>query len=350
MEKVFVALSGGVDSAVTAHILKNRGYDVTGVFIRVWQPDFLPCTQDEEERAALRVAAALGIPFKRLDLSEEYKRDVVDTMISEYRAGRTPNPDVLCNASIKFGAFLDFALAKGADKIATGHHARVHEKDGTYALLRGVDASKDQAYFLWKLSTRELAHTLMPVGEMTKDEVREYAKTHAIPSAFKPDSQGLCFIGHVDMQTFLTHFITTKPGDVLNEEGNIVGAHEGAELVTLGQRGGFTITDKELHGKVLYVTHKDIERNTITVSDNPVATSHARREVTLSDVRIRTTLEDKSYQGEIRYHGAPIACRINVSGEREAHVALDEDVLMAPGQSLVLYNGDVCIGGGIAYT
>lgn len=346
--KVFVALSGGVDSAVTAHILKSEGHDVTGVFIRVWQPDFLPCSQDEEEQAAKRVAASLGIPFRRLDLAKEYKRSVVDEMVEEYKTGRTPNPDVLCNSTIKFGSFLDYALAEGADKIATGHHARVREEDETFELLRGVDPGKDQVYFLWKLTQKELQHTLMPIGEMTKQEVRDYAKEHGIPSATKPDSQGLCFIGDVDMRTFLKNFIETKPGHVLDEQGCVIGSHDGAELVTLGQRGGFTITNKDAQGPVHYVVGKDIPNNTITISTEQLETKEATDVLELEQLNQLIPLKESAkYSCEIRYHAKPIACTLESFDDKNARILLDEKVVMASGQSLVLYDNDVCVGGGI---
>jgi len=344
MKKVFVALSGGVDSAVAAHKLKKDGWDVVGVFIRVWQPDFLPCSQDEEERAALRVAAHLGIQFKRLDLSKEYKRDVVDYMIAEYKKGRTPNPDVVCNASIKFGAFLKYALEQGADKIATGHHARVRQVDGSFQLLRGIDSSKDQAYFLWRLTQQELACTLMPIGELTKAQVREYADTHHMPSARKPDSQGLCFIGAVDMHTFLKNFIEESPGIVLDEEGKAIGTHSGIEFVTLGQRGGFTITSKEAHGSTYYVVAKDIKNNTLTVSTQKKDPRSSISEIQLSSVNeIVPFANGHRYVCEIRYHGDPIGCHVKSNNI----VLLEEEVIVADGQSLVVYDKEVCVGGGI---
>jgi tRNA-specific 2-thiouridylase len=346
--KIFVALSGGVDSAVAAHILKQEGHNVTGVFIRVWQPDFLPCSQDEEERAALRVAAHIGIPFKRLNLSDEYKRDVVDRMIIEYAAGRTPNPDVLCNATIKFGAFLNYALLEGACAIATGHHARVREKGGVFQLLRGTDVSKDQAYFLWKLAQKELGRTLMPVGEMTKRKVRSYAKEHKIPSATKPDSQGLCFIGHVDMKDFLKNFIETEPGRVLDESGTVIGSHEGAELVTLGQRSGFTVTEKSAQGPIYYVVAKNIHENTVTVSSSPLSPTRASKVYRLTDTNwIREEIENKKSTCEIRYRGKKIGCRVTRQDSTDARIELDTAVLVASGQSLVVYDADVCVGGGI---
>ncbi|MAZ67703.1 tRNA 2-thiouridine(34) synthase MnmA [bacterium] len=347
-KKVFVAVSGGVDSAVAAHMLKNEGHEVTGVFIRVWQPAFLACNQDEEEQAAKRVAASLGIPFRHLDLAQEYKRSVVDEMVEEYKAGRTPNPDVLCNSTIKFGSFLDYALAEGADKIATGHHARIREEGGISKLLRGIDRGKDQVYFLWKLTQKELRHTLMPIGEMTKQEVRSYARQHGIPSAHKPDSQGLCFMGDVNMRSFLENFIETKPGHVLDEQGKVIGSHDGAELVTLGQRGGFTITDKDAQGLVHYVVAKDIPKNTITISTEQLETKEATDMLELRQLNQLIPLKESAdYSCEIRYHAKPIACTLKSFDSKNARILLDEKVVMAPGQSLVLYDDDVCVGGGI---
>ncbi len=348
MKKVFVALSGGVDSSVVAHKLLTNGWDVTAVFIRVWQPSFMPCTQDDEERAAMRVAAFLGIPFKRLDLSDIYKREVVDTMIEEYRKGRTPNPDVLCNRSIKFGAFLDFAKQHGAEKIATGHHARVHQIDtNTFELVRGVDPRKDQAYFLWQLTQEELAYALMPIGDLTKAQVRAYAQKHNLPSATKPDSQGLCFIGDVDMKTFLRHFIATEEGNVLDTNGTVIGTHNGAALVTIGQRGGFTVTKKGTSTEALYVASKDVLKNTITVAPQHDVSSYARTTIPLEQTNMMHSTNDKAeYTCEIRYHGTPLPCTLVEDG---AHltVQLREPVSVAPGQSLVIYDGERCMGGGI---
>jgi len=348
MYKVFVALSGGVDSAVAAHKLQTQGFDVTGVFIRAWQPDFLPCSQDEEERAALRVAAYLGIPFQRLDLSREYKEEVVDIMVSEYKNGRTPNPDVLCNSAIKFGAFLEYAKKNGADKIATGHHAQVLEDDGVFSLVRGADPKKDQAYFLWKLNQEELKHVLMPIGGWSKEEVRAYAQEHTLPSAFKPDSQGLCFIGHVDMKTFLSNFITTTKGDVLDIAGKIIGTHPGSELITLGQRGGFEVTSKDAHREVQYVVSKDLKKNTITVSNELVADNNSSQShILLTNTNwIHPIKKDSHYSCELRYHGEPISCVVVVAPET-TRVELAKSVLVAPGQSVVIYDKDICMGGGI---
>jgi len=340
MSTVFVALSGGVDSAVAAHMLQAQGHTVSGVFIRVWQPDFLSCSQDDEERAAKRVAAHLGIPFYRCDLRAEYKRDVVDTMIAEYRAGRTPNPDVLCNAHIKFGAFLKWARTHGAEHIATGHHARVINGQ----LYRGVDSAKDQAYFLWKLTKDELAHTFMPIGHMQKEAVRAYARKHNLPSADKPDSQGLCFIGHVDMKDFLSHYIQGEPGAVLNENGEVIGGHNGVAFVTLGERLSFKHTAPDTHRTPLYVVAKDMTSNTITVSSNQHAPHTAHRTIQLCECTLPAEIPHTTpLVCEIRYHGERIPCTAT------GHViTFASPQLVAPGQSVVIYDGERCVGGGVA--
>jgi len=340
MSTVFIALSGGVDSAVAAHILQTQGHTVFGVFIRVWQPDFLSCSQDDEERAAKRVAAHLGIPFYRCDLRAEYKRDVVDTMIAEYRAGRTPNPDVLCNARIKFGAFLNWSRAHNADYIATGHHARILNGQ----LYRGVDLAKDQTYFLWKLSKDELVHTLMPIGNLKKEAVRAYARKYNLPSAHKPDSQGLCFIGHIDMKDFLSHYIQGEPGAVLNENGEVIGRHDGAVFVTLGERLSFLHTTPDSHRVPLYVVAKDMASNTITVSPNQHDPHTARKTIQLRECTLPAEVPHSTpLVCEIRYHGEHIPC--TVAGNV---VTFASPQLVAPGQSVVIYDDERCIGGGIA--
>jgi tRNA-specific 2-thiouridylase len=204
---VFVGLSGGVDSAVSAALLKDAGHSVVGVFIKIWQPEFLECTWAKDRLDAMRVAAALGIPFREVDLSQEYKRDVVGEMIRSYSAGETPNPDVTCNRAIKFGAFASWAHDQGADAVATGHYARVRKTFGEAQLLRGVDSAKDQSYFLYQLSSRDLLRVMFPVGEMKKDAVRAKARRFNLPVAAKADSQGLCFVGDVSMRDFLKRFI-----------------------------------------------------------------------------------------------------------------------------------------------
>src|SRR3972149_909916 len=217
--RVAVGLSGGVDSAVSAHLLKEQGYDVTGVYMQCWDSKADGCRADEDRAEALKVAEHLGIPFKHLDFIKEYKAKVIDYFYCEYEAGRTPNPDVLCNKEIKFGMFLDWALENGFEKVATGHYARVENSAGGYSLLKGVDETKDQSYFLYLLGQEQLSKTIFPVGEMTKAEVRKLAKSSKLPNSDRPDSVGICFIGEVDIRDFLKKKIKTSPGNVLKQSG-----------------------------------------------------------------------------------------------------------------------------------
>ena len=225
MEKVFVGLSGGVDSAVAARLLLDQGYDVTGVFIKIWQPEFIECTWEQDRLSAKRVAAALGIPFREIDLSDEYKKQVIEDMIRGYESGRTPHPHVLFNRYIKFGAFRTWARTQGADRIATGHYARIVEHDSVFELHRGKDPAKDQAYFLTMLTQDDLRGSLFPVGEYTKTEIRAIAQHAGLPNATRPDSQGLCFVGDVSIGDFLNRFISLSRGRVFDMKGNHILNH-----------------------------------------------------------------------------------------------------------------------------
>ncbi len=342
---VFVGVSGGVDSSVSAAVLKDQGYNVVGVFIRTWTPEWTPCTWRDERRDAMRVCAHLQIPFLDCDAEDAYKKGVADYMISEYRAGRVPNPDVMCNREVKFGAFWEFARARGADYIATGHYARIGQSSETnYQLLVGVDSSKDQSYFLWTLTENDLSHTLFPVGHLEKKEVRKLAEKYDLPTATKKDSQGVCFIGEIDMKEFLKYYIESKRGDVINENGEIVGHHDGAFLFALGERHGFTITKKGSEDARYFVIAKDIEKNTITVSHTlPHESTEAKNTYSLVYVNMRTDPEQgKNYKVQIRYHGEFFDITIidNI-------ITFSQPVLISPGQSVVIYDGDVCLGGGI---
>ncbi len=344
-KKVFVGMSGGVDSSVSAALLKEAGYNVVGVFIKVWQADFLPCTWREERREAMRVAAHLGIPFLTLNLEKEYKQEVVDYMIREYSEGRIPNPDIMCNKYVKFGAFFNFARAHGADFIATGHYAQVKDEH----LMMSVDAEKDQTYFLWTLTERELAHTLFPIGHLKKSEVRVLAEKFGLPNADKKDSQGICFIGMVDMADFLQHYLKTKKGDVLDQEGNLIGTHDGAVLYTIGQRRGFTVHNKHTDETPYFVIAKNIAMNTITVAHHdPEHTQRGQSKIFLEHLNLRT------YQGELtarmRHRGELLPVEVIINNEDKARGVAQFEIPrsdFAPGQSLVFYNKDECIGGGI---
>ena len=275
MQKVYVGLSGGVDSGTSAALLQEQGYVVTGVFIKIWQPEFIECTWREDRLDAMRVCAALGIPFREIDLSDEYKREVVETMLTDYKRGLTPNPDVLCNEKIKFGAFLAWALAEGADTVATGHYAQTRERDGKVVLMRGRDSAKDQSYFLYRISQDNISRVLFPIGGMHKRDVRIAARRFGLAVAEKPDSQGLCFVGDVSMRDFLRRYMSVEKGSVRDAEGQIIGEHDGAALYTIGQRQGFRIQNVPTGG-AHYIVGIDTKENTITVSTHRDDSMRAR--------------------------------------------------------------------------
>jgi tRNA-specific 2-thiouridylase len=346
-EKVFVGMSGGVDSSLSAALLKEAGYDVTGVFIRVWSPDFLPCNWKEERRDAMRVAAGLGIPFKTYDFEKEYKKEVVDYMIEEYERGRTPNPDVMCNRYIKFGSFLKKALEEGADFIATGHYARNIDNK----LLMGEDGNKDQSYFLWTLNRDDLSKTLFPIGHLEKDEVRKKAKELNLSTADKKDSQGICFLGKINVKEFLKEYIKEEKGDVLSESGEVIGFHDGSYYFTLGQRHGFTITKKTPDDNPYYVVGKDMKKNTITVSNGILKESFAStsKKVKIKNVNWISGEPDlkKEYKARLRYRQDLRDCRIEKRNEKFVIVFNKIQENVTPGQSLVVYDEEVCLGGGV---
>lgn len=346
-ESIFVGLSGGVDSSVAAKRLIDEGYSVVGVFIKTWQPDFLVCNWEAERLDAMRVAAHLGIPFFTCDAVERYKKDVAEYMINEYKEGRTPNPDVMCNRYVKFGTFLDFMKANGGTKVATGHYAQVDEEDGTFHLYRGIDNTKDQSYFLWTLTQAQLSHTYFPVGNTVKSDIRKEAQSHALPTFTKADSQGVCFLGDIDMEAFLSHYIQTEPGVVLDEEGRDIGTHTGALFYTIGQRHGFTITTETTHSVPRYVVDKNIKQNTITVSTTPKKVAGNKICVTQLNL-IQGSLPEKC-EAQFRYRQKPfmVTCALVDDGRAILEV-IDQNVDMPSlGQSCVFYNGTECLGGGI---
>ncbi|MEK7662451.1 MAG: tRNA 2-thiouridine(34) synthase MnmA [Patescibacteria group bacterium] len=353
-KRVFVGLSGGVDSSVSAALLKKDGYDVTGVFIKVWQPDFMDCNSKEDRLDAMRVAAHLGIPFRTLHLEKEYKKEVVDYMIAEYQKGNTPNPDAMCNKEIKFGAFLKYARKEGANYVATGHYARnvFDKKTKKYKLLKGLDENKDQSYFLWTLGQGELSKIIFPVGEYKKEKVRTLAEKFGLITAAKKDSQGLCFVGKVDMKKFLKHFIKEKGGDVINTDGKVIGKHDGATFYTLGERHGFTITKKSPSDCPYYVMDKNIRGNTITVSHERVLPRDESMAARVVAKKINftggTPRAGENLSVRFRYREKLIPCRIvSVKGGSIEIAPLDKQFIAPAGQSLVLYRKNECVGGGI---
>lgn len=336
-ERIFVGLSGGVDSAVSARLLLEGGADVVGVFIKGWYPPGLPCSYAEDRRDAMRVAARLRIPFATLDASKEYKKGVIDYLLSEYRAGRTPNPDVMCNREVKFGAFFDFAKEKGATAIATGHYARTEGG----RLFRGKEDAKDQSYFLWAVPKEALAFTQFPVGKMEKSETRTLARTFNLPVALKKDSQGICFLGAVSVDDFLRAEFGSEAGPAFDEEGNELGTHDGALLSTLGAR-------VSLHAAPQgpwYVLRKDIERNALIVG-------RSRSEKKPVPLMLEQTNWFRApepmhrYEAQVRYHGP----RVEGTYDGATATFIPDTPLTepaAPGQSLVLYENDEALGGGI---
>ncbi len=368
--KVFVAMSGGVDSSVSAALLKKDGYKVTGVFIHGWEPDFIDCTRVDDRREAMRAAAHLGIQFLTFNFEEEYKKEVVDYMVREYKTGRTPNPDVVCNQKIKFGFFLKKAIEKGADYIATGHYARTRKiknpkhglirncrenlKSQTIKLLAGVDKNKDQSYFLWTLTQKQLAYILFPIGKYTKPKVREMARKFELPNAEKKDSQGLCFVGKFKMIDFLKHYITPKNGDVLNIKREVIGSHDGAAFFTLGQRHGFTVSKKIPNDTPYYVIAKDIKKNTITVSHKDERKKKAVKEVIIENVNfISGEIFDSKKIYQVRFRYRQLLQKAKYLHVRTGKRAKDKMLFhqpqnaVTPGQSVVLYDGDECMGGGV---
>ncbi len=349
-DTVFVGLSGGVDSSVAARRLLAAGYHVVGVFIKVWHPDWLECNWEQERRDAMRVAAHLNIPFLTCDAEEAYYQSVARYFIDAYAAGDTPNPDVMCNQYVKFGAFLDFADAHGASYIATGHYAQTGY-DATqerYSLHRGVDTRKDQSYFLWTLTQEQLSRTILPLGESTKAEIRDEAAKYNLPTAVKKDSQGICFLGHVDMYTFLARFMPLHEGPVLDRTGTSIGTHRGAPLYTPGQRHGFTVTDATYAGAVLYVHEKDVEHNQLIVDtvppDMPPHSALTLRSVNeISPLAVGNRVEVVT-----RYRQTPRRALITHRADETLTCTLEESGAQpVVGQSCVLYDGAACLGGGI---
>lgn len=347
-ERVFVGLSGGVDSAVSALLLQHQGYSVVGVFIKI-QIKGYPCPAANDRRDAMRVAAALDIPFLEIDLSKEYEERVLTVALKEFASGRTPNPDTLCNREIKFGLFFDWCRAQGAAYVATGHYAQT--KNGE--LYMSADGSKDQSYFLSLLPEEVLTHTLFPIGHLHKPQVRALAKKYALPNAARPDSQGLCFLGDVSLKDMLEREVAPRPGAVLSETGEHIGTHDGVELYTLGQRHGFTLYAHTPHTRAHFVIAKDKEHNTITVSESKFPRSARATRVEVADMNwIGSRAADGSeLQVRYRYRQQLIPATVQKTGPSAgsggvACVVLHEPHYVPLGQSLVLYQGERCLGGG----
>ena len=368
-QKVVVGLSGGVDSAVSAWLLKQQGYEVIGIFMKNWEDDDRPgdagedagyCTANVDFVDAAAVADVIGIEIEHVNFAAQYKDRVFAQFLSEYQAGRTPNPDVLCNAEIKFKAFLDHALALGAQKIATGHYARVrlNNATGKHELLKGLDPSKDQSYFLHRLNQQQLGRTLFPVGELHKSEVRRIATEIGLPNARKKDSTGICFIGERPFREFLNRYIAREPGPVKDDKGRTIAQHVGLSFYTLGQRQGLGIGGLKAKGaqrgggehSPWFVARKDLASNTLWVvqgHEHPWLLSDA------------VQAQDASWVAEIppaagpmtaktRYRQADATCTLQPHSDDSFTLQFtDPQWAVTPGQSAVLYDGDVCLGGGV---
>jgi len=338
---VFVAMSGGVDSSVAAALLKKEGYRVVGVFMKNWSED-VPggfCTSEEDFTDVRAVCQHLDIPYYTFNFEKEYKKRVLDYFFTEYKAGRTPNPDVMCNKEVKFDLFLKKSLALGADLIATGHYAQNTKKNNTYHLLKGNDPIKDQTYFLYNLTQEQLTKTLFPVGQYPKSKVRALAKEYKLPTAAKKDSQGICFIGPVDVKEFLKTVIKPKKGKIVNQKGDILGEHEGAWFYTIGQR---RIKGLDGQPNPLYVISTDVKKNLVVVGPDSATYSIG---VTLEDLhlidpkaKIPAKLTAKPRYGPDVYPGHLTENQFLFHKPQRA---------LTPGQSLVLYDKNRCLGGGI---
>jgi tRNA-specific 2-thiouridylase len=350
--RVIVGMSGGVDSSVAAWLLRERGERLAGLFMQNWNEDGSgDCRAEDDRRDALKVCGQLGLPFIARNFAADYWAGVFETFLAEYRAGRTPNPDVLCNREIKFKTFLDEAKALGAEKIATGHYARVDRHNGRWRLRRGLDASKDQSYFLHQLGPTQLASTLFPVGELPKSEVRAIAARLGLATAKKKDSTGICFIGERDFRVFLAQYIAITPGEIVTPDGAVIGQHGGIAFHTLGQREGLRIGGVRGRPEApWFVVGKDVARNRLIVDqgDSPLLNATVLRSEAMHWVAGEAPDFPLRCEAQVRYRQPPQACTVTPRTDGGVDLRFDATQrAVTPGQSLVLYRGDECLGGAI---
>ncbi len=350
--KIIVGMSGGVDSSVAALLLKEQGHDVVGVFMKNWEDDDGEgvCAAEDDFRDVRSVCDKIGIPYYSVNFAKEYRERVFSLFLEEYRRGRTPNPDVLCNREIKFRAFLDFALRIGGERLATGHFVRT---DGEGRLLKGTDGAKDQSYFLYMLKSGQLKRAVFPVGAMTKGEVRFIAREHGLRVSEKKDSTGVCFIGERNFRQFLKNYLPARPGDMVTDRGEIVGRHEGLMYYTLGQRRGLGIGGRG-DGRSFFVVDKDLKNNRLIVAqgeDHPLLFSRgcvcSQATFVLEEVPENTPV---SLACRFRYRQGDQKVTVRRQGDEMEIIADEKQRALTPGQSAVLYDGDVCLGGGIIDT
>ncbi len=354
-KRVVVGMSGGVDSAVSALLLKEQGYDVLGLYMSNWNEtdESGCCTGEQDFYDVKKTCADIGIPYYSVDFSEQYMDRVFKLFVQEYKKGRTPNPDVLCNREIKFGPFKDFAMQLGADFVATGHYCRQEERDGKAFLLRAEDENKDQTYFLNQISSNQLKNVLFPVGGMVKNEVRDYAEKHGIPVATKKDSTGICFIGERKFREFLSQYIPMKEGDIVNQEGKVVGKHNGVFFYTIGQRKGLGIGGNT-NGNAWFVLEKNVEKNQLIVSQGEDDILFSSSLDTEGFNFISEIPQNDEFECLVRIrHRQPLqkaVAKVLKNGNLVDSVHLDfenKQRAVASGQYAVLYSDRLCLGGGV---
>jgi tRNA-specific 2-thiouridylase len=345
-------MSGGVDSSVAAYLLKQQGYDVIGLFMKNWDDtdEFGQCTADLDAEDVRRVCDQIGIPYYTVNFEKQYYDQVFTYFLDEYKKGRTPNPDVMCNRYIKFGEFLQKALDLGADYIATGHYARIDEQNGTFRLLRSRDANKDQTYFLSQLTQFQMSKAMFPIGHLTKQQVREIAAQANLSTAHKKDSTGICFIGERNFKEFLSKYLPAQPGEIRTFDGRVLGRHDGLMYYTLGQRQGLGIGGIGT-GEPWFVADKDLENNILYVvqgADNPRLFSAGLVATTINWISGRPPADTFSCTAKFRYRQPDQEVTVIVRSENECEVRFREkQKAVTPGQAVVFYDGEVCLGGGI---
>ena len=354
-KNIIVGMSGGVDSSVTALLLLEQGYQVTGLFMKNWEEDDGTeyCTAMQDLADAQQVCDKLGIELKTVNFAVEYWDDVFEVFLSEFKVGRTPNPDILCNKYVKFKAFLEYAIRDlGADHIATGHYARVSEKEGEYLLLKGLDPDKEQSYFLYTLKQHELAHTLFPIGHLHKKEIRQLAQQAGFDNCRKKDSTGICFIGERKFTEFLQRYLPTQPGEMRTPEGKRIGTHQGLMYYTLGQRQGLGIGGvKDAPDEPWYVLDKDLDNNILIVGqghDHPLMLHNTLEASRLDWCNNKPFTETIECTAKTRYRQEDQTCRLEPLGDDRCKAVFHQPQrAITPGQSVVFYQGEICLGGGI---
>ncbi|MDL1866721.1 tRNA 2-thiouridine(34) synthase MnmA [Betaproteobacteria bacterium PRO4] len=352
--RVVIGMSGGVDSSVAALLLKQQGYDVVGLFMKNWEEDDTDeyCSSRQDFLDAASVADILDIPLEVANFSAEYRERVFDLFLKEYQAGRTPNPDVLCNSEIKFKAFLDHALTLGADRIATGHYAQVQEIDGLFQLLKGEDGNKDQSYFLYRLNQQQLSRAIFPIGHLYKREVRNIAREHGLPNSAKKDSTGICFIGERPFREFLNRYLPVNPGEIHTLDNKVVGEHQGLMYYTIGQRQGLGIGGtRDGSEEPWFVSGKDMERNVLYVVQghgHPALFRSSLIAADLSWISGMAPHQNWVYAAKIRYRQTDAPCTITHLETHSCEIGFATPQWgVTPGQSVVIYESKVCLGGGI---